>query len=452
MRLVNLSKSSSEHPIYSVSGLNKEVRTLLEHALPYVWIEGEISNLRAPGSGHLYFSLKDSRAQVKCALFRHHIPQQLQLKDGIHVLARANVSLYEERGDFQLIIDSIEEIGDGALRRAFELLKTKLAEAGVFNLSVKKALPKWPSAIGVITSPTGAAIRDILSVLKRRCASIPVIIYPTQVQGNQAADQIVHALMLANHRQECDILLLARGGGSLEDLWPFNEERVAWAIYESQIPIITGVGHETDVTISDFVADQRAPTPSAAAELVSPNILEKIALLTQLEMRLVQTLENRLKQTRLSLNYLEKRLPHPLKRLQDQAQKLDGFTQRLQLAQQHLWQHKYAALAAAWTQLQRYTPQHRLQIALSTCSALEKRFSIAMQHALNQSREQLNYFAQALNNINPLNTLNRGYGMLTHDGKILTDSSEIKVDDTINVQLAKGRLVCRVTDITSPVA
>ena len=430
---------------YSVSALNKEVRSLLEHTFPYVWIEGEISNLRAPSSGHLYFSLKDAYAQVKCALFRQHIPWQLPIKDGMHVLALANVSLYEERGDFQLIIEKIEDMGDGALRRAFELLKAKLTEAGIFDLSLKKTLPKWPSTIGVITSATGAAIRDILSVLKRRCSGIPVIIYPTQVQGNQAADQIVRALKLANQRQECDVLLLARGGGSLEDLWPFNEERVAWAIHESKIPIMTGVGHETDVTIADFVADHRAPTPSAAAELVSPNILEKTALLTQLEMRLVQTIENRFQQIHLLLNYLEKRLPHPLKRLQDQAQKLDSLTQRVQLAQQHLWQHKYAALATVWIQLQRYTPQHRLQTALNRCATLEKRFSIAMQHALNQSREQFNYFTQALNNINPLNTLHRGYAIIMCDGKILRDSNDIKVNDTVNVQLAKGRLVCKVT-------
>ncbi len=262
-----------------------------------------------------------------------------QPKDGMHVVLQARVGLYEERGDFQLIVDYMEETGDGALRRAFELLKKRLAEEGLFAAMHKKALPKLPRCIGVITSPTGAAIRDILSVLKRRFPSIPVIIYPTQVQGAEAARQISSALALANQRLECDILILARGGGSLEDLWPFNEEVVARAIYQSSIPIVSGVGHEIDVSIADFVADHRAATPSAAAELVSPNANEWHDNLQRTQMRLTITMRNQLSHINLVVASLAKRLPHPQRRLQDLAQHIDRLEQQLLLANRHLLRH-----------------------------------------------------------------------------------------------------------------
>jgi exodeoxyribonuclease VII large subunit len=398
--------SSAEHPIYTVSQLNQEVRSLLEYALPFVWLEGEISNLRAPGSGHLYFSLKDARAQVRCALFRNRFKKpgttETQIKDGMHVLVRANVSLYEERGDFQLIIEQIEEIGDGALRRAFEALKHQLSEEGLFDSTHKKALPEWPTCVGVITSSTGAAVHDILSVLKRRFAGLPIIIYPTQVQGASAADQIVAALHAANTRKECDVLILARGGGSLEDLWPFNEARVARAIYKSNIPIVTGIGHEVDITIADFVADQRAATPSAAAELISPDRSEWTTTLTRLEMRLMHAIGHQFKQYSLLLGQLEKRLPHPKKRLQDQIQKLDGLTQRLCLAEKNI---------------------------------------------LHRTQEKLAYLMQALNNISPLNTLKRGYAIVLREEKIVQDVAQVNIGDKVNVKLANGALGCRVESI-----
>jgi len=394
---------STAQPVYTVSQLNQEVRSLLELALPSIWLEGEISNLRAPGSGHMYFSLKDAHAQVRCALFRNRFSlKQITPKDGMHVLVRANVSLYEERGDFQLIIEQIEEVGDGALRRAFEALKQKLAATGLFDETRKKTFPAWPTCIGVVTSSTGAAVRDILSVLKRRCASLPVIIYPTSVQGAQAADQIVAALRLANARKECDVLILARGGGSLEDLWPFNEERVAHAIADSDIPIISGIGHEIDFTIADFVADQRAPTPSAAAECISPDVTASHTALLRLHARLVQTIRQQFSHLALLLQHLQKRLPHPKKRLEDQMLRVDGLLQRLQLAQKNFMQHQTAKLAL---------------------------------------------IMQSLNSISPLNTLNRGYAIVMHEGKILHDASEVEVGNEVHVRLARGELGCAVQKI-----
>jgi exodeoxyribonuclease VII large subunit len=396
---------SEQQPIYTVSGLNQEVRSILEGTFPVIWLEGEISNLRAPGSGHLYFSLKDAQAQVRCALFRSRFNKpNISLKDGSQVLVRANVSLYEERGDFQLIIEHIEEIGDGALRRAFEILKQQLASEGLFAAIHKKSLPKWPICVGVITSATGAAIRDILSVLKRRYASLDVIIYPTQVQGAAAAEQIVKALALANAQQACDVLILARGGGSLEDLWPFNEERVARAIYKSTLPIVTGIGHEIDFTIADFVADHRAATPSAAAELISPDILEWTETLLRLRLRLAQAIHQQLKHINITLQHLEKRLPHPKRRLEEQAQRLDGLSQRLGLAQKNLFAHT-----------------HR----------------------------KLSYLMQALHNISPLNTLKRGYAIVLKEEKILHHAKEVETGDKVTVKLAQGELGCVVTHVSS---
>jgi exodeoxyribonuclease VII large subunit len=396
-------ESTPENPIYTVSQLNQEVRTLLEYALPFVLLEGEISNLRAPGSGHLYFSLKDAQAQVRCALFRTRFAKPgmppIALKEGMHVLVRAEVSLYEERGDFQLIVSQIEEIGEGALRRAFEALKKQLAAEGLFETAHKKALPKWPTCVGVITSPTGAAVRDILSVLQRRFPGLPVIIYPTLVQGAQAASQITAALQIANARAECDVLILARGGGSLEDLWPFNEVEVARAIYASHLPIVTGIGHEIDFTIADFVADQRAATPSAAAELISPHTEEWIETTARTRTRLIQAIQHILQEKAVLLQHLEKRLPHPQRRLEDQMQKLDALTQRLCLAQKNI---------------------------------------------LQRTHEKLSYVMRALDAISPLNTLKRGYAIAFKDGKILQDAADAVGGDTIQVKLAKGELQCKV--------
>ncbi len=443
--------SDAEKSVYSVSQLSREVRSLLELSYPCVWVTGEISNARAPGSGHWYFSLKDGSAQIRCAMFRLRASALgFQPRDGLQVLARAKISLYEERGDFQLIIEHLEEAGDGALRRAFELLKSRLDQEGLFAAQFKKPLPTMPKRIGVITSPTGAAIRDILSVLRRRFASIAVVIYPVAVQGAQAAGQICQALQLANERQECDVLILARGGGSLEDLWPFNEESVARAIHASVLPVITGVGHEIDFTIADFVADQRAATPSAAAELASPLAAAWLDNLQQLEERLHRYLTTRLQHHHLVLQHLIKRLPHPLRRLQDQAQRVDDISSRLQLAYRHFLKQLEASLSQAQARLQQQMPQQRLLMLKDRCQALSTQLKTHMQHQLWRYREQLVSMMRSLDVVSPLNTLDRGYAILTRESHVISDVMTVEPGDRIEARLAHGQLQCRVERKITP--
>lgn len=390
--------------IFTVSELNSNVRTLLEDALPMLWISGEVSNLHVQGtSGHMYFSLKDNKAQIRCAMFRSYNNQvSFKLQNGMQVVVQAQVSLYEARGDYQLIVYGIEQAGTGLLQQKFLALKEKLQHEGLFAAEHKKTLPAIPYCIGVITSPTGAAIRDILSVLQRRCAFVPIIIYPTQVQGNEAAGQIVKALTIANNRAECDVLIVTRGGGSLEDLWPFNEEIVARAIFASTIPVVSAIGHEIDFTIADFVADLRAPTPSAAAELVVPNMLEKYKTIKHQYNRLLFLMQNKLQHWQLLFTSIQRRLQHPKHRLQQQAQKLDELERRLLTT----WRNKLHFL------------QHKLTKATSVLSA-----------------------------ISPLATLQRGYAIARHNGHILSNVSSIKNGDIVNVLLAEGEIECSVVSI-----
>lgn len=387
-----------EKKIYSISELNQNARTLLETAFFSVWVEGEISNLALPSSGHAYFSLKDAGAQIRCAMFsQRQRGLKLSLENGLHVVVRGKVSLYEPRGDFQLIVDFVEVAGDGKLQQAFEALKKKLSQEGLFDPPHKKPLPKLPKTIGVITSSTGAAIRDILSVLKRRFPSIGVIIYPTLVQGQQASAQIAEAIATANRHQSCDVLIVTRGGGSLEDLWPFNEETVARAIFASEIPIVSAVGHEIDFTIADFVADVRAPTPSAAAELVSPDQIEWQMALRQSEQRLCQRIHKILEQHQQSLIHLQKRLRHPRETLQNRMQHLDQLEQTLIRVQKNNLQQK------------------QLKLAL---------------------------LSEKIDTLSPLKTLERGYAIITReDGSIVQSVKAVSIGDVIGTQLADGRLV-----------
>jgi exodeoxyribonuclease VII large subunit len=335
------------------------------------------------------------------------------------------------------------------LRRAFEILKQRLAQEGLFAIERKKPLPKLPQCIGVVTSPTGAAIRDILSVLQRRFAAIPVVIYPTQVQGNEAAGKIAQALALANRDGRCDVLLLARGGGSLEDLWPFNEEIVARAVFASQIPVVSGIGHEIDFTIADLVADQRAATPSAAAELVSPDMGEWAVTLQRIYLRLVQVIRMVLRHTDLVVQGLEKRLPHPARRLQNQAQHVDGLEQRLCLAYQHMLRHKLAALAQVSARLQRRSPSQQIMVFSTRCEALSQQLRMGMQHQLVKARQSLEQLMRALDGVSPLNTLQRGYAIVMRNGKIVDDAGEIRVGDKVRTRLAKGELDCAVEKVKS---
>ncbi len=435
--------------VYTVAQLNREVRELLESGLPLLWLEGEVSNLARPRSGHIYLTLKDDAAQVRCAMFRNRaMLLRTQPENGMQVLVRARVGLYEPRGDYQLIIEHLEEAGDGALRRAFEALKNRLEAEGLFDPARKRPLPALPKRIGVVTSPSGAAVRDILSVLQRRFPAIPVVIYPVQVQGQGAAAEIATAIATANRRGECDVLIVGRGGGSLEDLWAFNEEVVARAIATSEIPVVSAVGHEVDFTIADFVADQRAPTPSAAAELLSPEREVLLSNLQRLQQRLRRRMQQRLQEQTRQLAWLAKRLVHPGRRLQQIGQRLDELEQRLSHAQQRLLQQRRDRLQTAMARLQGRSPWQRLQRLQERHNALDHRLHEAMQQRLRLRHSQLAATARALAAVSPLATLGRGYAIASRydNQQIIHDANAVNSGERIHVRLHRGGLTCRVEE------
>ncbi len=443
-----------ETPIYTVSRLNNEVRLLLEKGFPLIWVEGEISNFAAPHSGHWYFSLKDAGAQVRCAMFRGNLRKLGFLaKDGMHVMIKARVSLYENRGDFQLIAEDMEERGEGKLRRAFELLKKKLEAAGYFDPAHKKALPTIPKQIGVITSATGAAIRDILTVLKRRYPCVPILIYPTLVQGETAAPAIVNALQTANRRNECDILILARGGGSLEDLWPFNEEMVAKAIYESQIPIISGVGHEVDFTIADFVADKRAPTPSAAAEMITPDSTELLLLLKRQYQQIVRQIQLKLTSTKQQLTWINTHLnqQHPKQRLTEKMQHLDFYELTLAQHQTRLLNQYQMQLKECTARLHRHIPLHRIHQLQNQMHLQEQQLINLIHLRVSEKQTKLTNASAKLDTLSPLATLKRGFAIATKKKKIVRDMNDVNPGDEIQLQLSNGIMDCRVEKITPTV-
>jgi exodeoxyribonuclease VII large subunit len=435
--------------IFSVSRLVREARDVLEGSFPLLWVSGEISNLAQPASGHIYFSLKDEAAQVRCAMFRMKRQRlRFQPENGKQVLIRAKVSLYEARGDFQLIAEHMEPSGEGALRLAFEQLKQKLAAEGLFEAERKRALPIPPKQLGLLTSPTGAAVRDLLTVLKRRFPALPVIIYPVQVQGEDAARQIIQMLQLAGRRQECDVLILSRGGGSLEDLQAFNDEGVARAIYHSPIPVVTGIGHEIDFTIADFVADHRAPTPSAAAEWVTPDQREWQQRLLSIARRLYQYQYQRLSQLTERCRSLEKRLnaQHPKQKLQQQAQRLDEFSDRLNRVFQFTLMQRSQRLDKLQTRLARQTPEQRLKRLTEQTANLDQRLNRAIKIQLQQQGVRLNQIGRDLHNLSPLNTLGRGYAIVSRpsDGTIITRASETDIGEHVEARLHEGKLVCQI--------
>ena len=435
--------------VLSVSELNREVRWLLEGAFPLLWIEGEISNLARPASGHLYFSLKDSKAQVRGAMFRNRaIHLGFRPENGMQVLVRARVGLYEPRGDYQLLVEHMEEAGDGALQRAFEALKRRLDQEGLFAAEHKKPLPTLPRCIGVITSPSGAAIRDILSVLRRRFPAIPVILYPVAVQGEGAAGEIASMIELAGRRRECEVLIVGRGGGSLEDLWAFNEEVVARAIHASPLPIVSAVGHEIDFTIADFVADHRAPTPSAAAELLSPDGGELQERTTRLAVRLRQAMKRRLTLAEERLRWQSTRLKHPGRRLQEIAQRLDELEQRLGGAWHHQLRHRHAELDRLSARLRQQTPAHRLRELSTKCDIVRKQLYSGISQLLENRRQRLLIQTHRLDAISPLAVLGRGYAIVHRlpDGAIVRSSGMVKKGDRVETRLERGRIRCRVEE------
>ena len=451
MTIISSSASISRN-IITVSQLNRETSQLLAEHFLSVLVEGELSNLSTPASGHLYFSLKDANAQVRCAMFR---PQQRRLtfkpENGKQVIVRAQVSLYEPRGDYQLIVEQIEEAGDGALRRAFDALKLKLSEQGLFDAAHKQSLPTLPTAIGVITSPSGAAIRDILTVLQRRFAAIPVIVYPVAVQGENAKHEIAKAIATANRHKQCDVIILGRGGGSLEDLWAFNEELVARAIYDSEIPIISAVGHETDFTIADFVADLRAATPSAAAEHASPDQQQWLSRFMYLESRLQQQLQRELNQKQQTLDWLSQRLQqqHPGQKLARNAQRMDELEARLKLAMHTKLRHMAGNVEAKTAQLWQHNPAVTINSHKQRQEYLSQRLLASTARKLEQFNQRLLNASQTLHAVSPLATLNRGYAMTINpsSGEIIRSTEQLNVGDMVQTRLAHGRFTSQIKEI-----
>jgi exodeoxyribonuclease VII large subunit len=441
-----------QRDIYTVSRLNGEVRAVLEGSFPLLWVEGEISNLARPTSGHIYFALKDPYAQVRCAMFRMRRQQlRFQPENGMQVLVRARISLYEARGEFQLIVEHMEPSGEGALQRAFEELKQRLDREGLFDTAHKRELPRFPRRIGVITSPTGAALRDVLTVLQRRFPAIPVAIYPTQVQGAEAPGEIVEMIRLADRRKECDLLILTRGGGSLEDLMAFNDERVARAIHAAEIPLISAVGHEIDFTIADFVADRRAPTPSAAAELATPDRQELTATLQQLERRLRLFLGQQQRHAGTRLTALRQRLRqlHPGLRLRQQQQRLDELEPRLRRATRLQLRQQTTALESLRLRLQGFDPSQRLPLFHRRVSELDNRLRHALKQYLRHRQQRLAAGAGRLQALSPLATLERGYSITRRlpDGELVRDAAQVKPGAQLETRLSRGRITSRVESI-----
>jgi exodeoxyribonuclease VII large subunit len=438
-----------ERTVYTVARLNREVRLLLESGLAVIWVEAELSNFTQPASGHWYFTLKDKEAQIRGAMFRQrNMNLGFTPKSGQLVLVRGRVSLYEPRGDYQMIADHMEEAGVGALKREFERLKARLAAEGLFAPELKRPLPAFPRRIGVITSPSGAAIRDVLHILKRRYPPAGVLIYPTPVQGSTAVPALIQALQRASARADCDVIILARGGGSLEDLWAFNDEGVARAIRACAIPVVSGIGHEIDFTIADFVADVRAPTPSGAAELVVPDREEVLNILRRIGERLVQSGRRELRNASQLLRNLRHRLQrtHPGVRLQHSAQRLDELEQRLRKALQARLQHQHIRLGSALAALMRATPAHRLAALNARSAELRIRLRHALQRCLQNSRHRLDLAQQRLDSVSPLATLARGFAVVTRaDGGVLTDARTVAVGDEVVARVQRGALRARVT-------
>ena len=434
--------------IYSVSQLNQSVRLMLENQLGAVWLTGEISNFSQPVSGHWYLSLKDENAQVRCAMFRmKNLRVSFRPTNGMQVLVRANVSLYEPRGDYQLIIESMHLAGEGLLMQQFEALKLKLAAEGLFAQHLKKNLPHFSKAVGIITSKTGAALQDILHILQRRDPSLKIIIYPTAVQGKDAATDIAQMIELANQRQEVDVLIVGRGGGSLEDLWCFNEEMVARAIFHSHLPVISAVGHETDVTIADFVADVRAPTPSAAAELVSRNQTELLQQLQYRRQRLEIALDCLFAEKQQKLKHLSLRLhnQHPQAQLRIQQQLITQLSHRLQQTLRHHWQKTAENLTALSMRLYKNPLPLRLQQYEQQLAQLKVRLNSHMNLTLSLQQKQLAHLCGKLDSLSPLKVLARGYSIAQNQQNFTIRSlKDVNVGEQIKTRLPDGDIISQV--------
>jgi exodeoxyribonuclease VII large subunit len=437
-----------QEAIWSVSALNFEIKTMLEQGIGSIWIEGEVSNFAAPASGHWYFSLKDDRAQLRAAMFRNRNQRAgFTPKNGQQVLIRAQVTLYEARGDFQVIVEHIEDAGAGRLMREFEVLKRKLDAEGLFAQSRKRPVPRQARRIGLITSASGAAIRDVLSVIRRRSPSSEVTLYPTSVQGEAATTEILKALDLANRHAACEVLLLVRGGGSLEDLWCFNREEVARAIADSDIPVVSGVGHEIDTTIADYVADLRAPTPSVAAESVTMDQYEIMQALDRLSGRLQQRMQQQLTQASREREKLATRLMnfHPQRQMQNLTKRLGFAYSTLCHIQQTRIDRRQAAIQLMVERLRRQSPEAAVAALRGRVDSAQMRLLHTMRTRLMEASHRLALNSRNLDSLSPLQTLARGYTTVAQDGQLVQSAQSLKTGDDIEIRFHDGSRGARIT-------
>ena len=439
--------------MYSVSELNRSVSNLLEQEFGWIWVEGEMSNLAQPASGHIYFSLKDHSAQISCAMFKgRNRSLKFQPENGQQVMVRAKVSLYQPRGNYQLIVDRMEEAGDGALQRQFEQLKSKLAGEGLFDEDNKQDIPELPEGIAIITSRTGAAIHDVLSVIERRFPSIPIKLFPVPVQGSDAAPAICNAIKLIDDSVSagtlnCDVILLVRGGGSLEDLWSFNEESVARAISDCSVPIVSGVGHEVDVTIADYVSDIRAATPTAAAETVTPDQSSWLQSFDWYQQRLQELTANKVERYQEKVSWLRRRLQqqHPQSQLNRSKQRSDELIKRLNRISQTMLDIRQSNLSTVNAKLGAQNPTLLIKQNLQTTRYLTARLQRATLSLYTQKKSLLSNTARTLNTISPLQTLERGYSItLDKKGAPIVSIKQVKTNDTIETRLHNGSIISHV--------
>jgi len=440
----------SSRPILTVSQLTTEIKSLLERNFLHVWIEGEISNLRVPGSGHFYFTLKDDAAQIRGVMFRlQNRLLKFEPKEGLQVVCYGRITVYEPRGEYQVVVDHMEPKGLGALQLAFDQLKEKLAREGLFDPARKKPMPLLPQKIGIVTSPTGAAIRDMLRIIGRRFANLHILLYPVRVQGAGAAQEIAQAIRSLNEIPGIDVLIVGRGGGSLEDLWAFNEEAVARAIASSRIPVISAVGHETDFTIADFVADLRASTPSAAAELVVRNKIELAQILDHLERRLAQTVRGMLELQGERALSLKSRLADPRRKLADQRLRLDDLSSRLAYALRQGLARRRERFQSRGEALLHLHPGKKMRESSQTLSQLLRRMAVSQQSGLRFSREKMEGALGRLSSLNPLAVLDRGYSItqVLPSGQIIREADGLKIHDRVSVKVRRGEFEARVEEI-----
>jgi exodeoxyribonuclease VII large subunit len=445
--------TSSGAPVISVSELNRLVRAAIEKNLPLTWVNGEISNLRRYDSGHVYFTLKDAAAQVDCVMFRHKAQyMDWQPADGMRVEVRAFATVYEARGKYQLNIEAMRRAGFGALYEAYERLKARLDAEGLFAEERKREMPEFPRAIGVVTSPQAAALRDVLTTLKRRMPRIPVVLYPTPVQGEGAAAKIMQAIATASTRaaqDQIDVLIVCRGGGGIEDLWSFNEEVVARAIHACSIPVVTGVGHETDFTIADFVADARAATPTAAAEMVTPDRAELRAQLAQLRGQLTRLTHRALEDHMQKLDYLQRRLTHPGERIAERQRHLTHLASRFSGAYKHAFEAREWTLRAAAQRLHAARPDVRL-LERNTQES-DRRLTDALQRVFERAQSRLTRAEAHISSLNPQLMLERGYSITqVADGGIVRDGAQLQVGQALRLTFARGLAQVEVTVAVTP--